>query len=124
MTLRENTSEDAILAALRDNDEPLPMNEIGLAVGTAGHTGHWTPSGWRSTYACLLALRNRGLVVKLPHEGTRCGATYTDCDDHDQATSMQLATTEALLADLPESMHRTTLKGRLLLQALVGLRAM
>ena len=119
---------------LRDLVEVLAAAEAPLSAGAIGDQLGWRRAGlgpshrtWEAYHYqriewALNHLRDKGDVVKLPHEGYRHGSTYALCESHEDASRMQLAATEAKLASLPDDAPR--LRRRLLTQALVGLRAM
>ncbi len=115
-------TKDTVLATLHASPRPMSSNEIGQALGL--YDGErWRYPGYQKVTQALLALRDDGGAVKLPHEGERNGAVYAECTDHAHATSMQLAATEKELV-LIEASDQYRLRGRLLRQALIGLRAM
>ncbi len=117
---------DDVLIALADADGAISMLDLGNRMGLTkdGFRGRtWKYPAATLLHKAVTQLREEGEVVKLPHEGIRNGATYATCDDHEHASRMQLDACEAELAALePEA--RAGLRGRMLRQALVGLRTM
>jgi len=107
---------------LLDADAPMSSNDIGKALDVFDGKRWQYPASQR-VMAALTSLRDNGQAVKLPHEGIRHGAVYACCDSPEEASRLQLAACEAEMLKV-DGDPRASSKGRQLLQALIGLRAM
>ena len=135
---------NAVLQALTEIGHPVTMKMLGDHMGLLGKCTGWRcqdhdakgrcfnlshrafkrgPRGYADVAltATIRRLRNFGYVVKLPFEGAAgyC-VTYAKCDNYEHGVRLQAAACLAMLAEVPEHMHKE-IKYRRLRTALDGL---